>query len=547
MNVDVSFFEQVMSSAVNGKAGPNCSKGEGVRPGKGEGGQESVFALRFQEVMKELFPEAVSEELFGDDVSGKNLVDPDSLLAFLSGEDGEFKISLKDAAFLKELLSANDFSSFFAGDAFKELLPGLKELFPDMAGILAALEAEGLGLKEAVDFMADELSNLYPFYLSPEEAAKALADIRNGAEGFVFNEEAVKDFLASDALKERGEMLLTEEEAAKLAALTAALKGEAAQKLADDGLTFKEMLSADAKKLKDFLELLEKLAEKGETAKELKAAKELVRDALANEEKKDDLHNIRAGFLKEVLYNVKAAEGRPAGGTQSAGDATLLELEESLGKKVSAVFASDGSSMNSSGEGSKEQNLANSFMAFDSEKEAMLNLSRFSVSEIVDGKVYANAKGEFSSPQQVRAAVLDQITGRLNFFRETGSLPAEMRMTLNPPSLGAVVIRVFMKQGKMSAEILTELSEVKDILDKSITDLRQRLQNVNLVLERIDVYTADKDASGNNLFNRENKFAELAAAVAGKIGASAGSEGEPLDSEVALWGIDGVHSLDIRA
>ncbi|MDZ4133795.1 MAG: hypothetical protein U1E11_11750, partial [Dethiobacteria bacterium] len=51
-------------------------------------------------------------------------------------------------------------------------------------------------------------------------------------------------------------------------------------------------------------------------------------------------------------------------------------------------------------------------------------------------------------PQQsanLRESVMQQVEGRLIFLRESGVNPAEMRLTLHPPELGEVTVRVFSK------------------------------------------------------------------------------------------------------
>lgn len=95
--------------------------------------------------------------------------------------------------------------------------------------------------------------------------------------------------------------------------------------------------------------------------------------------------------------------------------------------------------------------------------------------------------------ERMRAQVVDQVFGRLAYFSESDSVPAEMRLTLNPPSLGELVIRVFSYQGKMTAEIITEMGRVKDMLENGMGEIKQRLQQVNLTLEKIDVFCHEQD------------------------------------------------------
>jgi len=111
--------------------------------------------------------------------------------------------------------------------------------------------------------------------------------------------------------------------------------------------------------------------------------------------------------------------------------------------------------------------------------------------------------------ETLRENIMQQLEGRLTYFRETGSTPAEMRMTLHPPELGEVTIRVFSRQGQLSASIITESAVVKEILESSITELRQRLNFSNIQFEQIDVSTQSQQFNGSSRFgagehNHEN-------------------------------------------
>ena len=107
----------------------------------------------------------------------------------------------------------------------------------------------------------------------------------------------------------------------------------------------------------------------------------------------------------------------------------------------------------------------------------------------------------------MRDNILQQIEGRLTYIRESGTTPAEMRMTLHPPELGEITIRVFSKQGQLSATILTDSALVKEILESSVSELRQRLNLVNIEFEQNDGFNLGHqsegfDQSGANNSNR---------------------------------------------
>ena len=89
----------------------------------------------------------------------------------------------------------------------------------------------------------------------------------------------------------------------------------------------------------------------------------------------------------------------------------------------------------------------------------------------------------------LRQGVLEQLEGKLIYLREGHSHPAEMRLTLNPPELGELTIRVFSKQGKFSATIAAGSELVKEIIESSLQELRLKMNMLDIRFEQLDVYT----------------------------------------------------------
>ncbi len=97
----------------------------------------------------------------------------------------------------------------------------------------------------------------------------------------------------------------------------------------------------------------------------------------------------------------------------------------------------------------------------------------------------------------LRESIIQQLEGRMVYLRETAANPAEMRMTLHPPELGEVTIRVFSKQGRLSASIIAETPLVKEILENSITELRQRMNFVSIDFEQLDFSAKEDQFNGS--------------------------------------------------
>lgn len=113
----------------------------------------------------------------------------------------------------------------------------------------------------------------------------------------------------------------------------------------------------------------------------------------------------------------------------------------------------------------------------------------------------------------LRQNVLDQLEGKLVYLRERASFPAEMRFTVNPPELGEVTIRVFSRQGKLSATIMAQSQLVKEVIESSVYALRQKMNFGSIQFEQLDVFTSSGEAqnpkgggAGDN-FSPQESFA----------------------------------------
>lgn len=122
------------------------------------------------------------------------------------------------------------------------------------------------------------------------------------------------------------------------------------------------------------------------------------------------------------------------------------------------------------------------------------------------------AKTYVSPPETVKDAafkeqIMQKIQGRLIYIREKGAAPAEMRLRLQPAEWGEMVIRVFSRQGRLSAVIQVEAA-VMEILEGSLPELRQRLQQSNLPLEHLELFAAGREDLGRGRFGGGHFFPE---------------------------------------
>jgi type III secretion system needle length determinant len=99
--------------------------------------------------------------------------------------------------------------------------------------------------------------------------------------------------------------------------------------------------------------------------------------------------------------------------------------------------------------------------------------------------------------ESLRQSVMQQVESKVIYLRENRTSPAEMRLTLHPPDLGEVTIRVFSKQGKLSASIITETPLAREVLEGSAAELRQRLNFISIEFKQLDFMTSGEQHGGS--------------------------------------------------
>jgi flagellar hook-length control protein FliK len=88
---------------------------------------------------------------------------------------------------------------------------------------------------------------------------------------------------------------------------------------------------------------------------------------------------------------------------------------------------------------------------------------------------------------------MDQVVRQV--ILHTNGDSSEIRVKLEPPSLGEVVVHVRMENGQMQAQIDVQQAAVKAALDAQIGQLRQSLTDRGLDVQRLDVLFGDPSTS----------------------------------------------------
>jgi flagellar hook-length control protein FliK len=109
-------------------------------------------------------------------------------------------------------------------------------------------------------------------------------------------------------------------------------------------------------------------------------------------------------------------------------------------------------------------------------------------------------------PPDLSRRVMDQVVRQLSLQVEGTS--SEMRLRLDPPTLGEVTLTVRMEDGRMQAQIDVAHASVKTALEAQMPQLRQSLAGTGIEVQRIEVFTAGQAMSqeaGNGRGDRSHR------------------------------------------
>jgi flagellar hook-length control protein FliK len=121
-------------------------------------------------------------------------------------------------------------------------------------------------------------------------------------------------------------------------------------------------------------------------------------------------------------------------------------------------------------------------------------------------------------------------------FQTVGDQGGTLRLRLSPPDLGTVKLDVSVKNGSMSAQLETDTTEARDALVSNLPALRERLNELNIQVDRFEVNVAGQSPSGASGFSSSNAAYEQTggqnsggrSAARSSAGAAAGNDGAAL-------------------
>lgn len=135
--------------------------------------------------------------------------------------------------------------------------------------------------------------------------------------------------------------------------------------------------------------------------------------------------------------------------------------------------------------------------------------------EVSDFSAKFNQTAETAAPMKVSEAEIPtqieaQIEHLANLAMQTGK-PHILKMRLNPAELGAVEIKIEKDAGgNLNAHFQTENEETRQILTDNLAELRDRLEDSGLQLERIEVSCGSFTLAGNETREQSSQAFENA-------------------------------------
>ena len=99
-------------------------------------------------------------------------------------------------------------------------------------------------------------------------------------------------------------------------------------------------------------------------------------------------------------------------------------------------------------------------------------------------------------PGSIEQAIMDQVSKNLALNLNSNS--SEVRIAMKPESLGEVVMKVKMDDGKVSAQINVNSVNVKAVLDANVSQLRDTLLAKGIEVQHIDIVADGQTAFGSS-------------------------------------------------
>ncbi|MDI6617545.1 MAG: flagellar hook-length control protein FliK [Clostridiales bacterium] len=126
--------------------------------------------------------------------------------------------------------------------------------------------------------------------------------------------------------------------------------------------------------------------------------------------------------------------------------------------------------------------------------------------------------------------VLNQIYDKIKLLRNNGV--SELRVSLKPPELGDIDIKLVMEKGNMLSKIIVENSHVKDMLESSIPEIKESLKDQNVDVSKFSISVGLEHGDTHSFNSFANEGRQFYKRSYGSHGGSADFAGQPVAAEM---------------
>ena len=182
-------------------------------------------------------------------------------------------------------------------------------------------------------------------------------------------------------------------------------------------------------------------------------------------------------------------------------------LKKMDGKIKDVDYSSNNNAQTDLGQSSQEMMMRETIQETSQASQTTPEM-KVDFSQALGKATHANAQQAQAQQEAPDVDILEQIRTRMNISGKNGM--QKITIGLTPESLGKLNIEITKGQNGISAQILADNPQAKEILDKNLDGLKSVLQSQGVNVNNVNVKVAEagrSSDSNNNMFqNEENQF-----------------------------------------
>ena len=199
-----------------------------------------------------------------------------------------------------------------------------------------------------------------------------------------------------------------------------------------------------------------------------------------------------------------AAKVAKANETLEKAGLSTENLQKMDGKVKDLSFSSNQNSQTDLGQSSQEMMMRDMMQSSATGANQTQGETKVEFMQSLNKATHANAQQAQAQQEAPDVDILEQIRTRIN---ATGKGMQRITIGLTPESLGKLNIEISKGQNGISAQILAENPQAKEILEKNLDGLKSVLQSQGVNVNNVNVKVAEagrSSDSNNNMFQNEN-------------------------------------------